>query len=66
MIHRILLAAATGLLLALPVSAADPAVGDDGPAFEAKDQDGKAITSAELYKSGTTLFFFYPKAGTGG
>lgn len=41
-------------------------VGDAAPAIDAKDQDEKAVTSTELYKNGTTLFFFYPKAGTGG
>ena len=52
--------------MSLSAAHADLSVGDAAPAFEAKDQDGNAITSTELYKAGSTLFFFYPKAGTGG
>lgn len=62
-----LLTALSGLLaLALSSARAELAVGDPAPAFAGKDQDGKSISSAELYKEGTTLVFFYPKAGTGG
>ena len=66
MIRKTLTKLAAAVFLASPAKAADLSLGDAAPTFEAKDQDGNAITSAELYKAGTTLFFFYPKAGTGG
>lgn len=68
MIRRLLALAATAFALTMTTDAADKALqaGDTAPAFEASDQDGNAVTSADLYKQGTTLVFFYPKAGTGG
>lgn len=64
----ILVAAITSLVgIPLPTNAGEELkAGDDAPAFTAKDQDEKTISSEELYKSGTTLLFFFPKAGTGG
>ena len=61
------IAAISALLSSAPAArAANPEQGDSAPAFSGKDQDGKTISSGEVYKSGTTLLFFYPKAGTGG
>ena len=63
---RFALALAAGALLPMSVSADPLAVGAAAPAPEASDQDGKPVDLAEHYKSGSTLFFFYPKANTGG
>lgn len=38
----------------------------DAPQLEALDQDGKSVKFSELYAKGTTLVFFYPRAGTPG
>ena len=42
------------------------AVGSPAPTPTSKDQDGKAVAFAEVYKAGTTLVYFYPKADTPG
>ena len=42
------------------------AVGTPGSAITAKDQDGEAVNFADVYSKGTTLVYFYPKAGTAG
>lgn len=48
-------------------ASADPIeVGADAPAITAPDQDGNSVDFATLYKKGTVLVFFYPKAHTGG
>lgn len=40
-------------------------IGDNAPAFEAPDQNGKAVSLADY--AGRKLFlFFYPKANTSG
>ncbi len=36
------------------------------PKVEAVDQDGRAVKLEDIYRSGLTLVFFYPKAGTPG
>ena len=41
-------------------------VGTPAPVITAKDQDGQAINFADVYSKGTTLVYFYPKAGTAG
>ncbi len=46
---------------------ADPlAVGAPAPQISAVDQEGKPINFADIYAKGTTLVYFYPKAGTSG
>jgi peroxiredoxin Q/BCP len=63
---RTLLALLTGLsLLTLTAKAAIP-VGFEAPKVTAIDQDGKTIHFADIYAKGTTLVYFYPKAGTSG
>jgi peroxiredoxin Q/BCP len=41
-------------------------VGTDAPDITAKDQDGAPVNLADVYSKGTTLVYFYPKAGTVG
>jgi peroxiredoxin Q/BCP len=41
-------------------------VGDPAPVPNSVDQDGKAVSFADVYKSGVTLVYFYPKADTPG
>ena len=41
-------------------------VGSPAPDVTAVDQNGKAIHFASVYAKGTTLVYFYPKAGTSG
>jgi thioredoxin-dependent peroxiredoxin len=41
-------------------------VGTDAPDITAKNQDGAAVNFADVYTKGTTLVYFYPKAGTAG
>lgn len=41
-------------------------VGSPAPAVTAIDQDGKSVKFEEVYARGTTLVYFYPKAGTPG
>ncbi len=38
----------------------------DAPTPPAVDQDGSPVNLAEVYAKGTTLVYFYPKAGTPG
>jgi peroxiredoxin Q/BCP len=46
---------------------ADPlAVGSKAPVVTAKNQDGEPVNFADVYSKGTTLVYFYPKAGTPG
>ena len=46
---------------------ADPlTVGAPAPQVSAVDQEGKQIQFADVYAKGTTLVYFYPKAGTSG
>jgi len=46
---------------------ADPlTVGAPAPQVTATDQEGKPVAFAEIYAKGTTLVYFYPKAGTPG
>ena len=41
-------------------------IGADAPAITAVDQDGNNVAFADIYKKGTTLVYFYPKADTPG
>jgi thioredoxin-dependent peroxiredoxin len=41
-------------------------VGTSAPVVTAKDQDGEPVNFADVYSKGTTLVYFYPKAGTAG
>lgn len=41
-------------------------VGSNAPVLTAKDQDGDPINFADVYSNGTTLVYFYPKAGSPG
>jgi peroxiredoxin Q/BCP len=38
-------------------------VGTPAPVITAKDQDGQAVNFEDVYSKGTTLVYFYPKAG---
>ena len=53
-------------LLGLSAKAEPLAVGAKAPVITAKDQDGEPINFADIYAKGTTLIYFYPKAGTPG
>ena len=49
------------------LATAEPlAVGSEAPAITAINQDGAPVDFAEVYSKGTTLVYFYPKAGTPG
>ena len=41
-------------------------VGDPAPSVISIDQDGNPVDLGEVFASGTTLIYFYPKADTGG
>jgi peroxiredoxin Q/BCP len=41
-------------------------VGDSAPALEVTDSDGSTVDLGEVYRSGPTLVYFYPKADTPG
>jgi len=41
-------------------------VGTPAPEITALDQDGATVSFADIYKQGTTLVYFYPKADTPG
>jgi peroxiredoxin Q/BCP len=41
-------------------------VGTSAPVVTATDQDGEPVNFADVYSKGTTLVYFYPKAGTAG
>jgi thioredoxin-dependent peroxiredoxin len=42
------------------------AVGSQAPAVTGINQDGTPVNFADVYAKGTTLVYFYPKAGTAG
>jgi AhpC/TSA family len=42
------------------------AVGSKAPVITAINQDGAPVDFGEIYAKGTTLVYFYPKAGTPG
>jgi len=48
----------------LPSRAID--IGAPAPAITAIDQDGTPVSFPDIYKKGTTLVYFYPKADTPG
>jgi thioredoxin-dependent peroxiredoxin len=41
-------------------------LGTSASIVTAKDQNGEPVNFADLYSKGTTLVYFYPKAGTAG
>jgi thioredoxin-dependent peroxiredoxin len=53
-------------LFGLTAKAEPLAVGSTAPTITAKDQDGEPVSFADVYSKGTTLVYFYPKAGTAG
>jgi peroxiredoxin Q/BCP len=53
-------------LFAFAARAEPLTVGTDAPNLTAKDQDGVPVNFADVYSKGTTLVYFYPKAGTAG
>jgi peroxiredoxin Q/BCP len=64
---RILTLILTGFsLISLPLAAEPLPVGAPAPQVSAIDQEGKPIQFANVYAKGTTLVYFYPKAGTSG
>ena len=56
------------VLVSLPLSVqADPLpVGSPAPQVKALDEKGNPVDFAKVYAKGTTLVYFYPKAGTPG
>jgi thioredoxin-dependent peroxiredoxin len=51
----------------LGTAMAEPlAVGSKAPMITAKNQDGAPVDFADVYSKGTTLVYFYPKAGSPG
>jgi thioredoxin-dependent peroxiredoxin len=53
-------------LFALTAKAEPLTVGTAAPAIIAKNQDGEPVNFADVYSKGTTLVYFYPKAGSPG
>jgi peroxiredoxin Q/BCP len=53
-------------LFAFATKAEPLTVGTAAPAITAKNQDGEPVNFADIYSKGTTLVYFYPKAGTAG
>lgn len=53
-------------LFAFTAKAEPLTVGAAAPVVTAKDQDGEPVNFADVYSKGTTLVYFYPKAGTPG
>jgi peroxiredoxin Q/BCP len=66
MIRILLLFLVAAGLLAATVNASPIAVGAPAPDVTAPNQDGKPVHFADIYAKGTTLVYFYPKAGTSG
>jgi peroxiredoxin Q/BCP len=54
------------LVFASQLHATPLAVGAPAPNVTAIDQEGKSLAFADIYAKGTTLVYFYPKAGTSG
>lgn len=54
------------MLFGLVGRAAELEVGAAAPELTAVDQDGKAVSFAEVYAQGYTVVYFYPKADTPG
>ncbi|MGV3757331.1 MAG: peroxiredoxin [Verrucomicrobiota bacterium] len=63
---RTLLACAAALVMTLDTHAATPKVGDQAPAVEGKDQDGKPWKLADQTGKKAILLYFYPKDDTPG
>lgn len=62
-----LIVAALTVAFLLSTSQANPVeVGTKAPSVKSKDQNGKDVDLAEIYKKGLTLVYFYPKADTPG
>ena len=53
-------------LFGLSAKAEPLAVGSAAPVLTATNQDGEPVDLAKVYAKGTTLVYFYPKAGTPG
>jgi thioredoxin-dependent peroxiredoxin len=53
-------------LFAFTAKAEPLTVGTVAPALIAKNQDGEPVNFADVYSKGTTLVYFYPKAGSPG
>ena len=53
-------------LFAFTAKAEPLTVGAAAPTITAKNQDGQPVNLADVYSKGTTLVYFYPKAGTAG
>jgi thioredoxin-dependent peroxiredoxin len=53
-------------LFAFSAKAEPLTVGTAAPAIIAKNQDGEPVNFADVYSKGTTLVYFYPKAGSPG
>jgi thioredoxin-dependent peroxiredoxin len=53
-------------LFAFTAKAEPLTVGAAAPTIIAKNQDGQPVNLADVYSKGTTLVYFYPKAGTAG
>ncbi len=53
-------------VFALTAKAEPLTVGTAAPALIAKNQDGEPVNFADVYSKGTTLVYFYPKAGSPG
>jgi peroxiredoxin Q/BCP len=65
--HRTLLFLLAALSVPVATAVAAPlAVGAPAPLVTATDQEGNPIHFADIYAKGTTLVYFYPKAGTSG
>jgi len=60
------LSAGIAIFLAHAAAAAPLAVGDAAPKAQSVDQDGRPVSLSELYGSGWTLVYFFPKADTPG
>ena len=61
-----LLVFSTISLFAFSAKAEPLTVGTAAPAIIAKNQDGEPVNFADVYSKGTTLVYFYPKAGSPG
>lgn len=54
-------------ILSVSLSAGEPLkVGDKAPAVKVKNHLGKVVNTANLYKKGPVVVYFYPRSFTGG
>jgi peroxiredoxin Q/BCP len=66
MIRTLAVVLAIFSFLAFNAHATPLAVGAPAPQVAATDADGNLVNFADIYAKGTTLVYFYPKAGTSG